>query len=388
MRTRARADETRNKAAFHSLDKTYMTLALALAQRGLGQCWPNPSVGAVVAAPDDGRILSSGWTAAGGRPHAEAIALAEAGESARGATLYTTLEPCSHWGKTPPCAEAIIRAGISRVVYGVVDPDRRVAGSGIALLQRQGVEVVESVMAREARWIALGHALRVTAQRPFVQVKLAVDAEGYVPAGAGAPVWVTGKAARAYGHLLRAEADAILIGQGTLAADDPELTCRLPGLAARSPLRIVMAANLDIPLRSKLVISAKDVPVWAVCGPDAGQERQGRLEDAGVTCLTVERGQDGRLDIPSALQAFASRGFTRLLVEGGPAIANSFHAAGAIDELVIFQADSNLSGGKLAIFGGRGLEAISADPQYQLAEMRSIGGDRMLVYRRKDFWRD
>lgn len=385
----SRAGNVSGSPFSNSLDDVYMRLALALGSRGLGQCWPNPSVGAVVAEPANGQILSSGWTARGGRPHAEAIALAEAGYLARGATLYATLEPCSHWGKTPPCADAIIRAGVARVVYGAVDPDPRVAGAGLARLREQGVEVIESSLKREARWLALGHALRVTAQRPFVQMKLAVDAAAHVPAGSGgAPVWVTGETARAYGHMLRAQADAILIGHGTLAADDPELTCRLPGLSARSPVRIVMAGNLDIPLRSKLASSARDVPVWAIGAHDASAENRARLEDAGVRCITAERRYDGRLDIQSALQALASRGVTRLLIEGGPAIANSFHAAGAIDEIVIFQADRCLSGEKLAIFEGRGLDAISTDPRYELVETRPIGSDRMFVYRRKDYWQD
>ena len=365
-------------------DIANMTLALALGKRGLGQCWPNPSVGAVVADPATGRVISCAWTAPGGRPHAEALALAKAGDAARGATLYATLEPCSHWGKTPPCADAAIASGIARLVYGVVDPDVRVQGAGLAKLRGAGVEVAESALTAEARWLTLGHELRVTAWRPFVQVKQAVDAGGMVPAGNGAPVWVTGEAARARGHLMRSEADAILAGHGTVLADNPDLTCRLPGLAHRSPVRVVLISDASLPADAKMLATLDKAPVWAVCAPDAPEENMARLRAAGAECITVEREAPGRLSLPGVLKALADRGITRLLVEGGPTLAASFVAAGLADEAVFFQAAAVLSGP--GIKPKAGLAEFAHHEQYKLAGHQCVGGDCMLTYRRTEFW--
>ena len=249
-------------------DAANMSLALALGKRGLGQCWPNPSVGAVVAEPS-GRIVSCGWTGSGGRPHAEAIALAQAGDAARGATLYATLEPCAHWGKTPPCVDTIITAGIARVVYGVVDPDPRVAGRGVNKLRENRIEVVQGPFAAEARWQTLGHELRVTARRPFMQLKLAVDGDGLVPAGGGGmPVWATGQEARALSHLIRAEADAIMVGYGTVLADDPDLTCRLPGLSWRSPVRVILSTDGRFSRYSRMLKNLSTAPLWIFIAAD------------------------------------------------------------------------------------------------------------------------
>ena len=243
-----------------------MRRALFLAEGNLGATAPNPSVGAVIADAATGEIVASAVTAPGGRPHAEVLALKQAGERARGSVLFTTLEPCSHFGATPPCAHSVAEAGVATVVYGSLDPDMRVAGRGLAWLESHGVKVLRSEFAKQADWLNLGHALRVTERRPFVQIKLAVDADGRVPAGAGGqPVWVTGEAARAQAHLLRARADAILVGRKTVEADDPELTCRLPGLEDRSPIRVVLAPRCDIPAQARLFKSQKP-PVWIVCG--------------------------------------------------------------------------------------------------------------------------
>lgn len=365
-------------------DTANMTLAIALGKRGLGQCWPNPSVGAVVADPVSGRVIACACTAPGGRPHAEAIALAEAGEAARGATLYATLEPCSHWGKTPPCAETAIAAGIRRLVYGVVDADTRVQGAGLGKLRSAGVEVVESVLQPEARWLTLGHELRVTEWRPFVQIKQAVDANGLIPAGDGAPVWVTGEAARASGHLLRAEADAILAGHGTVLADNPDLTCRLAGLGHRSPVRVALISDAQLPPGAKMLTTLAKAPVWVVCAPDAPEENMAQLRAAGVECIVVEREAPGRLSLPAVLKALADRGITRLLVEGGPAMAASFFAAGLVDEAIFFQAAAKLT--RPAIKPLAGLAEFAQDERYHLARSQCIGDDCMISYRRKTFW--
>ncbi len=241
-------------ASHAQTDLANMDLALRMAWRGVGRTGANPSVGAVIVDAITGEIIARGTTAEGGRPHAETQAIARAGERARGATMYVTLEPCSHFGKTPPCADAVVDAGIARVVVGVEDPDLRVSGRGIERLRRAGIEVVTGVLAAECRRATLGHIRRVTLNRPFVQVKLAVGADGLVPHGEGGkPVWVTGPEARAQAHLLRAQADAILIGIGTARADDPDLTCRLPGMAARSPLRVVLDSDFTLSPDSRSV---------------------------------------------------------------------------------------------------------------------------------------
>ena len=380
----SRAAESKRSLPSSHEDTANMALAIALGKRGLGQCWPNPSVGAVIVEPSTGRVISCGWTSPGGRPHAEVNALAEAGEAARGATLYATLEPCAHWGRTPPCSDAVIAAGIARVVYGVVDPDRRVSGAGLARLRAHGVSVASGPLTAEARWLALGHELRVTAGRPFVQLKMALDAEGMVPAGNGAPVWATGETARARGALLRAEADAILVGSGTVIADDPDLTCRLPGLEHRSPVRVILSRNADIPAPAKLLRNLERAPVWMVHAEGASPENLARLGALGVDCLAVEAMPDGSgLDIDAVARALAERGITRLLVEGGPSVAASFLRAGLVDEALLFQSQSVINGPGIR---PEGLGALADPQQFRLHQQNPVGADRLAVYRRMQFW--
>ena len=241
-----------------------MALALALGRRGLGRTWPNPAVGAVIV--KDGVMVGRGWTQPGGRPHAEVEALRRAGAAARGATLYVTLEPCSHFGKSPPCADAVIAAGISRVVSAIEDPNPEVAGQGHARLRAAGIEVEIGVDAEEARRDHAGHISRMTQGRPHVMLKLAISADGKAGAAGRKPVAITGEAVRERVHLLRAEYDAIMIGIATALADDPMLTCRLPGMAKYSPVRVVADSMLRLPLNSRLVKSASETPVWAIAG--------------------------------------------------------------------------------------------------------------------------
>lgn len=370
---------------FRSADKANMTLAIALGKRGLGQCWPNPAVGAVVA-DRTGRVIGCGWTGPGGRPHAETIALAEAGDAARGAILYATLEPCAHWGKTPPCADAIIKAGITRIVYGMVDPDQRVAGQGLRRLQMYGIEIVPGPMPDEVRWLALGHQLRLTAKRPFIQIKLAVDRAGLIPAGGGGvPVWATNKEARSLGHLMRAEADAILIGYGTMLADNPDLTCRLPGLAWRSPVRAVLSTDGRFSRHAKMLKNLSTAPVWIVTATGIAKEQQSRLEKLGAKVITVQKNDQGRLDLKSVMREFAERGLTRLLVEGGPSLEVNLLKQGLADEVVIFQGMKEERGPTIMPFAPSGLEAVTDSPDYRLADTRPVGEDRLWVYRRKEY---
>jgi diaminohydroxyphosphoribosylaminopyrimidine deaminase / 5-amino-6-(5-phosphoribosylamino)uracil reductase len=360
-----------------------MALAIALGKRGLGRCWPNPSVGAVIVAPG-GRVISCGWTSPGGRPHAEVNALADAGVAARGATLYATLEPCAHWGRTPPCSDAVIAAGIARLVYGVIDPDPRVAGAGLARLRAHGVSVAAGPLTADARWLALGHELRITAGRPFVQLKLALDADGAVPQGNGAPLWATGEAARARGHLLRAEADAILVGRGTVIADNPDLTCRLPGLESRSPVRVVLSRNADLPMQAKMLRNLDRARVWVVHAPDAPMENLSRLAAFGVECLAVEMAADnGGLDIGALARTLAERGITRLLIEGGPSVAAGFLRADLVDEAVLFQSRTSIDGPRIR---PTGLGALSEPAKYRLYQQTPVGDDVMTVYRRAQVW--
>jgi diaminohydroxyphosphoribosylaminopyrimidine deaminase/5-amino-6-(5-phosphoribosylamino)uracil reductase len=330
--------------SFSPFDEHMMGIALTLARRGLGVTAPNPAVGAVVADEATGEVIARGQTQPGGRPHAETEALGRAGARANGATLYVTLEPCAHHGKTPPCADAVIAAGVRRVVVGIEDPDSRTAGTGIARLRDAGVVVEMGLLADEARWVTQGHILRVTGNRPFVQLKMALDHAGELPRGVGRhPVFVTGPEARAVAHRLRAETDAILIGSGTARDDDPELTCRLPGLATRSPVRIVLSRSLDLPMDLKLVRTAREVPVWIFTTEGADAERVQALEAAGVRVLRAKVSGSG-VRISDVLTQLAQEGVTRLLVEGGETIWRSFAAERLVDEVVLVQAGGDGKG--------------------------------------------
>jgi diaminohydroxyphosphoribosylaminopyrimidine deaminase / 5-amino-6-(5-phosphoribosylamino)uracil reductase len=360
-----------------NFEREAMDIALRMAQRCVGTTAPNPPVGAVIANRETGEIIARGSTQAGGRPHAETEALRRAGPKARGAALYVTLEPCAHHGVTPPCADAIIAAGLSRVVVGTEDPDPRTKGQGIARLRAAGIEVVCGISAEPARWVTLGHILRVTARRPFVQVKIAVGGGGKIPRGAdGRPAWVTSPEARAHGHLLRAEADAILVGANTVVDDDPDLTCRLPGLRDRSPVRIILAGGGDVPLGARLFQSAREVPVFLFSGAPANTAAFTAVSKMGVEVVFLPPGGGG-VDLSAALSDIAGRGMTRLLVEGGPSIWRAFAEAGLVDEAVIFQA----SGASADEIPGV-LRDFLPGAQLGLAGARRIGDERICSYRR------
>lgn len=347
-------------------DSDMMTIALRMAERGLGQVAPNPSVGAVIADEATGEVIARGWTQTGGRPHAETEALGRAGARARGATMYVTLEPCSHHGKTGPCAQAIIDAGVKRVVVAIADPDPRVAGRGVAMLREAGIQVATGAMAEQARWSTLGHILRITEARPFVQLKLALGADGAVPRGdRGQPAWVTSAEARAHGTMLRAEADAILVGARTIVDDDPLLTCRLPGLAERSPVRVVLSSGLHVPVQARVFATAREVPTWVLTADAAGADRQ-RLSDLGVDVITVA--PSGPLEIGDVLTALADEGVTRLLVEGGPTVWRAFSDAGLVDEVVVFQARGGDGGAMAAAQRYVNLDGMTLTSTQLLAE--------------------
>ena len=363
-------------------DARMMAIALRMAKRGLGTTAPNPSVGAVILDEATGEVVARGWTQPGGRPHAEPEAIARAGARARGATIYVTLEPCSHFGKTPPCADTIIAAGIARAVVGIEDPDPRVAGRGLDRLRGAGIAVTRGVLAEEAHWLTRGHIVRVTERRPFVQLKMALSSEGTIAHGSqGRPVWVTGPEARMRGHLLRAEADAILVGRQTVRDDDPELTCRLPGLAHRTPVRVVLARNAEALAASTLARSARGCPVWIFTGPETSAAAGAALEALGVRVFRVAV-IGGFLWLPAVMEALVAEGVTRLLVEGGATMWRAFSAAGLVDEVVLFHARAH----EPEAFSERaafGRVARFVDPGgLVLTEVRNLPTDRMLVFRR------
>ena len=364
-----------------AFDRQMMTNALRMAKRGLGATAPNPSVGAVLANGSTGDVIARGWTQPGGRPHAETQALDRAGGKARGATLYVTLEPCSHQGQTGPCADAIIAAGVTRVVAGIEDPDKRVAGRGFARLRAAGIEVATGVLADEARWVTLGHILRVTQQRCFIQLKLALDADGRIAPGAkGAPQWVTGPFARAAGQLLRAEADAILVGINTILADDPELTCRLPGLSSRSPHRIIVDTQLRTPVGAKTLRSAAPgLPVTIGTALDGTGPEAAALRGAGATLVAgLALDPTGRrVDLAALVTRLAGDGITRLLVEGGPSLWRSFADLGLVDEVVLFMANASPGSDATNQQTRTALAAHLGDLPLKLIERRRLGPDTL-----------
>lgn len=361
-------------------DANHMRLALALGRRNLGRTWPNPSVGAVVVAPDSGTILSAAATAPGGRPHAETQALAMAGAAARGATLYVTLEPCSHHGRTPPCSEAILAAGIARVVSALEDPDPRVAGRGHGLLRAAGVAVETGLCRAEAVRDHRGHVTRVTLGRPMLHLKLARTRDGFA-AGAGTErLRITGPVADGAVHLWRAHADAILVGIGTARADDPSLTVRLPGLARRSPLRIVLDSALHLSPASVLARTARDVPVLVLTTRSAPAHARRALESLGVEVVPVAGGADGRIDLPAALAYLGERGLTRLCSEGGPRLAEALAQADLIDAVTLLTGPdpAGPEGGLPAL----GPVLAGRIATFATAEDLTLGRDRAVTYER------
>ncbi len=361
-------------------DQRFMALALTLGRRGLGRTWPNPAVGAVIV--KDGVIVGRGWTPPGGRPHAEVEALRRAGQAARGATLYVTLEPCSHYGKSPPCADAIVAAGLARVVSAMEDPNPEVAGQGHARLRSAGIAVDVGTGADEAHRDHAGHVTRMRDGRPPVILKLAISADGKVGAAGRTPVAITGEDVRDRVHLLRAQSDAIMVGIGTALADDPLLTCRLPGMEKDSPVRIVLDTNLRLPRVSRLVQTAREVPVWVVAGAEAPRAAEEALAAGGVVVLRAPECGDGR-DVAAVLKLIAGRGITRLMVEGGPTLAAAFVAADLVDEAILFHAPTIVGADGLDALDGMPLAALTQSRLFSRVTSEPIGADRFDIFERR-----
>jgi diaminohydroxyphosphoribosylaminopyrimidine deaminase/5-amino-6-(5-phosphoribosylamino)uracil reductase len=363
------------------VDRRFMQLALALGRRGQGRTWPNPAVGAVVVR--DGIIVGRGWTQPGGRPHAEPEALRRAGDAARGATLYVTLEPCSHFGKSPPCADAVIASGIARVVSAIEDPNPEVAGRGHAKLRAAGITVETGCGAEEATRDHAGHLRRIREGRPHVVLKLAVSSDDKIGAAGRKPVAITGEAARARVHLLRAQCDAILVGIGTVLADDPDLTCRLPGMKDRSPVRVVLDPQLRTPGESRLVHSARETPLWLIASETAEAAAAMRLGAAGAQVIRLPPASAAPgLDLAGVLRTLSERGITRLLVEGGSRIASSFVAAGLVDEFWLLRGPDALGADGVAALDAMPLSTLTRSPAFRERAGETLDKDTLTVYER------
>jgi diaminohydroxyphosphoribosylaminopyrimidine deaminase/5-amino-6-(5-phosphoribosylamino)uracil reductase len=357
-------------------DLRFMDLALTLGRRGLGRTWPNPSVGAVVVRHETGGpvIVGRGWTKPQGRPHAETQALERAGPSARGATLYVTLEPCSHHGRTPPCADAVIAAGIARVVSALEDPNPQVAGAGHRRLAAAGIAVSVGSGADAARHAHAGHIRRMRDHRPHVTLKLALSADHKAGLAGRRPAPITGESARQRVHLMRAMNDAVLTGIGTALADDPLLTCRLPGMADRSPVRIVLDRQLRLHLDSRLVATARQTPLWVVTGEAAAADRAQALRAAGAEVLRVPA-RDGRLDLAAMLARLAERDITRLMVEAGPILAAAMLGADLVDEAALLRSAKAIGPGGIDALEGLPLTTLTQSPRLELIRTEFAGED-------------
>jgi len=362
-------------------DARFIAAALELARRGWGRVAPNPAVGALVV--KDGIVAGRGFTAPGGRPHAEVLALNEAAAAAGGATLYVTLEPCSHHGRTPPCADAVIEAGIARVVSTVDDPDPRVAGRGHQRLRDAGIEVVTRVLAAAARRANLGHILRVTRGRPMVTLKLAETVDGFAAGPRNAPrLMITGAPANGRVYMLRAMHDAVMIGSGTAIADDPMLNVRLQGLETRKPLRIVIDSHLALPTTARLVTTAREHQTLIIAAEGASADAEARLTTEGVEVVRVPRDGAARVDLSAALAFLGARGLTRIFCEGGPHLAAALIARNFADDILVFRGDKQLGRAGMPALDPEGRAALTDTTRYLCSESGRIGTDTYIRYER------
>ncbi len=362
-------------------DERYMRMALAIGARHLGLTWPNPSVGAVVVdeSGPEPVIVAQGVTQPGGRPHAERVALEMAGERARGATLYVSLEPCSHHGRTPPCIDAVRDYGVARVVTALEDPDTRVSGRGHAVLREAGVAVLCGVLAGEATRAHRGHILRVTQGRPSVLLKLARTADGYAARKGGGRLMISGPRSNARTHLIRARHDAIMVGIGTVLADDPLLTVRLPGLEPRSPVRVVIDSALRTPADAQIVRTASQIPTWIVAAEEAPVEAERRLVAAGAEVMRASS-RAGRVAIEEALRLLATRGITRVFSEGGPNLAEALIEADCVDEFATTTSRTALGEDGLPAIGPRLSQALPG--RFVRVSSEDLGPDVLEFYER------
>ena len=363
------------------LDRRMMAVALRLGRRNLGRTGANPAVGALIVQRDSGgpRIVGRGWTAIGGAPHAETEALLEAGDGARGATAYVTLEPCAHHGKTPPCADALVASGIARLVTTMTDPDSRVAGRGLAILKAAAIEVTNGVLEAEARIAHGAHIRRVTENRPWITLKLAISADGMIGRREGDRVMVSGPEAAGFVQALRTEHDSIMVGIGTVEADDPRLTSRSAIRVPSQAVRIVLDPYARISIDSKLVRSAGEVPLWLMVSNSADADRLARLTAAGVITRQIAMGPTG-LDLEEVFACLAEQGLSRVLVEGGAKLAAGLVTDDLLDEVVFIRAPSVIGPDGVPALDGKSLSAVDRSPRYALVDDAFVGDDRLKRY--------
>ncbi len=345
---------TKANPTFSNDDHAFMKMALGLARRGLGTTAPNPAVGCVLV--QDGYVIGRGWTAEGGRPHAETIAIENA-KKADGATAYVTLEPCAHHGKTPPCAEALATVGVARVVIATDDPDPRVSGGGIKILEEAGIKVDVGLCRPEADTINQGFFQRFDKQRPLVTVKIASSVDGKIAAKKDTQTWITGPEARMRGHLYRANHDAIMIGIGTALVDDPTLDCRVPGLEHRSPIRVLLDTDLRIPLDSKLLKTVDRFPLWIMTS-SFDEDKYKAFEEKGARIFCLERDERNLIDLKMVMKTLVKQGITRILSEGGSKLNASLIKASLVDRLLWFKSSDSI--------GENGLDALYGIPINEL----------------------
>jgi diaminohydroxyphosphoribosylaminopyrimidine deaminase / 5-amino-6-(5-phosphoribosylamino)uracil reductase len=361
-------------------DLAHMRAALALARRGLGTTWPNPSVGCVIV--HDGRVVGRGHTQPGGRPHAEPVALAMAGAQARGATAYVTLEPCCHTGRSPPCTDALIAAGISRVVVAATDPDPRVNGRGLAQLKATGIVVEAGVLEAEARETLIGFTHRITLGRPMVTLKLASTLDGRIATRTGESQWITDTPARRVGHALRGWHDAVMVGVGTVLADNPDLTCRIPGFRPTPNVRVITDSHLRTSLTSRLLTTAKDVPTWFLLREGTNLAREDAFIDLGAKLIKIA-GSPAGVDLTAAMAALGAAGLTRILVEGGGQLAAALLRADLVDRIAWFHAPAIMGGDGWPAVQAFGNETLAQMPRFRRDCITVVGNDMLSEYSRQ-----
>ncbi|HEX3030816.1 MAG TPA: bifunctional diaminohydroxyphosphoribosylaminopyrimidine deaminase/5-amino-6-(5-phosphoribosylamino)uracil reductase RibD [Bacillota bacterium] len=358
-------------------DRQYMKQALELAAMARGRTSPNPMVGAVVV--KDNNIVGTGYHQKAGTPHAEVHALKAAGKDARGATIYVTLEPCSHHGRTPPCVEAILRAGISRVVAAMTDPNPLVAGRGLEQLRQAGVEVISGVMEAEARQLNEKFLKYITTKRPFVLLKAAMTMDGKIATHTGDSRWVTGEEARGYVHQLRDEYDAIMVGIGTVLADDPALTTRRPGVEGRDPIRIILDSEGRLPLEARVLTQSSDAPTVVAVTDRAPLHKLGQLEAAGARILRIKKDPEGRVDLLDLMDQLGQREISSVMLEGGAVVNSAALAAGIVDKVAMFIAPKIVGGIDAASpVGGQGVELMNQALELLNPTVRQFGRDILI----------
>jgi diaminohydroxyphosphoribosylaminopyrimidine deaminase/5-amino-6-(5-phosphoribosylamino)uracil reductase len=354
-------------------DKRWMRLALSLGERGLGQTWPNPSVGCIIV--KDETELGRGWTQTGGRPHGEVVALEQAGD-ATGSTVYVTLEPCAHTGKTPPCSQALIDAKVSRVVIATTDPDPRVAGKGIQMLKDAGITVTLDVLKSEADQAHAGFFSRIQNNRPFVTLKLATSLDGRIATKTGDSQWITSEESRQHVHHLRSIHDAVMVGRGTVDADNPTLNVRGLDTQIQQPVRLIMDSTVGTDPNGNLGQTAQDTPVWLCHNTDADFSPWQNTGAKSVTC----KSKDGRIDLNDAMRQLANKGLTRVFCEGGGTLAAGLIKAGLVDQLILMQAGVAIGSDGTASLGSMGINTLSEAPRFELQDTKKIGPDTISVW--------